>query len=83
MCEDLSLEGESFLICIFLIVLVYYTLLFLDVPIALPHNFVDSLYGPFDRRVEIILYVIVPTTIESAFLQQLTNSAPLMRIVSE
>lgn len=79
----MSLEGESFLICIFLIVLVYYTLLFLDVPIALPHNFVDSLYRPFDGRVEIILYVIVPTTIEAACLQQLTNSAPLMRIVSE
>lgn len=83
MREYLSLEGESFLVGVFLAVSVEDALLLLYGPVAGPHYLVDPLDGPLDRRVEVVLYVVVPAPAEPGGLQQLADLAPLVAVLAE
>lgn len=62
MREYLPLEGESFLVGVFLAVSVEDALLLLYGPVAGSDHLVYPLDGPLDRGVEVVLYVVVPAS---------------------
>lgn len=76
--HDLSLEAESLLIRVLLIVIVENTLLPFDFFVILPDDLVDPLYRPFYAGIEVIFYMIVPSSCKPSLLQPIANLAPLM-----
>lgn len=83
MCEYLPLEGEPFLVGVFLAVSVEDALLLLYGPVAGTNYLVNPLDGSLDRRVEVVLYVVVPSSAEPGGLDQVADLTPLVAVLAE
>lgn len=81
--EDLSFQTESFLIGVFLAILIKDALLPFDVAIALSDDVIDASNGSFNTRIKIVLYVIVTSPIEACFFKATAELAPLVALFAE
>lgn len=76
-------ETQSFLIGIFLVVLIEYAFLSFDFSVAVPDHLIDPFDGPLDAGVKIVLDMVIAAPAETALLQLRAYLAPLVGMLLE